>query len=341
MLNLLSSVYGFGARLRRKLYTSGIKKAKKLPVPVVSIGNLSVGGTGKTPLTISLSKQLQKKGYRVCVLSRGYRRKSRGTAVVSDGKKIYVDWQEAGDEPFLIAAEGIPVVVSEDRYTAGIKALEYMDVDLFILDDGFQHFQLYRDADLLVVDAVKPFWEDRLLPAGRLREPPEFYRFAHFFVVNRFNRLKQEEKEKFLNSLKNFGKSYFFTEEKIEGIIDSKKVYGFDLLTGKDVGLFSGLGNNLQFFRLIEELSEKYSFKVINRVQFPDHYSYESFKLPEFPKIWLTTEKDIIKLPLSERNRIFAVKYRLEVDTNLIDILEKKIFYEKDKNGRTQEQKNV
>ncbi|WP_456384715.1 tetraacyldisaccharide 4'-kinase [Persephonella sp.] len=334
MLYFISKLYGLGAYLRRKLYDTGIKKQKKLNIPVISVGNLSAGGTGKTPFTIFLAKKLQEKGYRVCVLSRGYRRKSRGTLLVGDGKNILCSWEEAGDEPFLIASEGIPVVVSESRYEGGIRAIESIKPDIFILDDGFQHFQLYRDVNILLIDATKPFWKDSLLPAGLLREPPEFYRYADLFVVNRFSRLSQEEQKEFLSKIQSYKKPFFITEESIQGLTDRESVYPLDILTGKNTGVFSGLGNNTQFFQFVENLGKKYGFDVAKKVSFPDHFDYREFRLPEGPLYWITTEKDLIKIPGSiiKGHNILAVKYSLGLKEEDYRDLEKIIFSEKIKN---------
>ncbi len=321
MLNIVSNIYEKLAVIRRKLYYKGILKQKKLPVPVISIGNLSVGGTGKTPLTIFTAKKLQEKGYRVCVLSRGYRRKSRGTVIVSDGKSVFVPWEKAGDEPYLMAKNNIPVVVSHSRYEAGIKALNSFPVDVFLLDDGFQHFQLYRDLDILVVDATKPFWEDKPLPAGRLREPAEFYRFADIIVVNRLNRAKNSEKV--LEFLKNSEKQLFISEEKIESITDLKESKNLNFLKGKEVGAFSGLGNNQQFFQTVKELSKKVGFTISRFISFPDHYDYRKLALPG-KQLWLTTEKDIIKISQKqiEKDNIFALKYSIHLPEDFIKYLE-------------------
>jgi tetraacyldisaccharide 4'-kinase len=334
MLKLLSEIYGSLAKGRRYLYEKGLIKKRKLPVPVISIGNLSVGGTGKTPLTIFIAQKLIEKGYSVAVLSRGYKRKSRGTVIVRDREKILADWTEAGDEPFLMAKNGIPVVVSESRYEAGIKAVEKINPDTVILDDGFQHFQLHRDVNILVVDATQPFWEDSLLPAGRLREPPEFYRYADIIVINRLEKVK--DKKKIISKIEETGKDFFVSREKIESLTDLEKSYPLDILSGKNVGIFSGLGNNSQFFSTAENISKDLGFGITEKISYPDHYDYKQLNLSEKPDFWLTTEKDIIKIRQEDikKYRILALQYTLELDSEFINYLEKRIFYEKVKNGR-------
>jgi len=337
-MNLLwrpvSLLYGSAAYLRRKFYQIGLKEKKSLPVPVVSIGNLSVGGTGKTPFTIFFAKSLQQKGYKVCVLSRGYKRKSKGIIVIPPERAGLVGWEKTGDEPYLIAKEGIPVVVGSNRFEAGKKALSELKPDIFLLDDGFQHFQLHRELDILLVDATRPFWKDRLLPAGKLREPVSFYKYADVLIVNRMGRLDRKEQESIIRYLKQSGKRFYFTEERIEGLYDGKDLSNLSILENKKVGVFSGLGNNEQFFKLISEMEKRYNFKVMKKVPFPDHYNYRTINLPENLDMWITTEKDIIKISreLIKAKNIYALKYTLSLDKQAVDSLEKMIFYEELKN---------
>ncbi len=319
LLWVLSKVYGFLATLRRFLYDSGIIKQKQLPKPVISIGNLSVGGTGKTPTTIFTAKKLQEKGYKVCVLSRGYKRKTDKLVIAE--KPENTSYEEIGDEPYLMLKKGIPVAVYKDRYIAGLKAMEKLNPDIFILDDGFQHFQLYRDVDVLLVDATKPFWEDKLLPLGRLREPPQFYIYADCFVITRSHLI--ENNENFYKRLEEFKKPYFIAKEKIENIIDTTgKLYRLEFLKGKEVIVFSGLGNNEQFFKTVENLSKQVGFYVKEFISLPDHYDYKDFSFNE-KDLYLTTEKDLIKI---NRNNVFALVYEIEIEKEYIDFIFKKIF---------------
>ncbi len=300
-------IYSLLAKLRRELYEKNFIKKKKLPKPVISVGNLSVGGTGKTPFTIYLSKLLQKYGYKVCVLSRGYRRKSKGTILVSDGKNIFVNWQESGDEPYLIALNNIPVVVSSSRYEAGLKALENFDVDIFILDDGFQHFQLYRDFDILLVDARKPFWEDKPLPFGRLRESVETYKYADILVVTK----AKNESKKLIQKLKTFEKPFFFAKEVSNRITDFENEYPLNFLNGKEIFVFSGLANNEQFFDYVANIAKQIGFKITGFKGFKDHFDYEKFSLPK-ANFYLTTEKDLVKIK-NKLKGVYALKYQFKL----------------------------
>ena len=162
-------------------------KAQTLPCPVISVGNIAVGGTGKTPAVIAIAGHLQKAGLRVAILLRGYKREARaGITVVSDGRQVYASAKESGDEAYMMAhcLSGVPIIVGRERYLAGQIALERFNVDVLLLDDGFQHRQLRRDVDILTVPVTHPFGDPpRLLPAGTLREPPAALRRADIILL--------------------------------------------------------------------------------------------------------------------------------------------------------------
>ena len=187
MLALLSFGYGGLVRLRNAGYTRGLLRTERLPCRVVCVGNLTVGGTGKTPTVIALGAALSTSGSRVCVLLRGYRREGKGVRVVSDGGKVLLGWREAGDESILLARSlpGVPVIVGGDRVAAGRLAVERFRAEVILLDDGFQHRRLHRDVDLVLLDAMDPFGGEWLLPRGRLREPISAAGRAQAMLVTR------------------------------------------------------------------------------------------------------------------------------------------------------------
>jgi tetraacyldisaccharide 4'-kinase len=165
-MNPLAHVFGAGVRVRNRLYDRGIFRARRLQGPTISVGNLSVGGSGKTPFILLLGELLKARGIRFDVLSRGYGRQTRGVLLVEPGGAA----RDFGDEPLLIARKlGVPVVLGEDRYEAGVFAENRFGPHLHLLDDGFQHRALARDFDIVLVTPDDA--RDRLLPAGRLREP--------------------------------------------------------------------------------------------------------------------------------------------------------------------------
>jgi tetraacyldisaccharide 4'-kinase len=179
----LSAIYRGISSLHRCLYSSGVLASHRLPRPVVSVGNLTAGGGGKTPLTMWLAGKLMDSGVKVAVLTRGYGRIHGGLRIVEERDT----WEDVGDEPVLMASKirGATVGVAKDRFLAGTKILENRDVDLFLLDDGFQHFSLDRDLDIIVVDGKMRFGSGRLLPAGILREPMSRLKDADLIVVTK------------------------------------------------------------------------------------------------------------------------------------------------------------
>jgi tetraacyldisaccharide 4'-kinase len=177
-MNPLSSIFGLSVTIRNTLYDRGVFKARKLHGPVVSVGNISVGGSGKTPFVIALGELLISRGIRFDVLSRGYGRKTRGVALVDRSGSA----EEFGDEPLLIARKlNVPVAIGENRLEAGLFVENEFGPQLHILDDGFQHRGLARDFDIVLLNPDDS--SDRLLPAGRLREPIVSLRRAHAVVL--------------------------------------------------------------------------------------------------------------------------------------------------------------
>src|ERR671922_408481 len=178
-MNPLASIFGAGVRLRNTLYDRGTLPVRRLQGPTISVGNLSVGGSGKTPFVLLLGELLKARGVKFDVLSRGYGRQSRGVLLVDAGGSS----RDFGDEPLLIARRlEVPVVLGEDRYEAGVFAETKFGLQLHILDDGFQHRALARDFDIVLVTPDDA--RDRLLPAGRLREPMSSLRRADAVVLS-------------------------------------------------------------------------------------------------------------------------------------------------------------
>ncbi len=184
----LAVVYGLGARLRRGLYVNELLLPKHLPARVVSVGNLTVGGTGKTPVTACLTHFFQDAGKKVAILSRGYGGHNRGVTCISDGEKIYQKPPQVGEEAYWLARTlpGAAVYTGASRYEAGKLAWEQFKPDIFLLDDGFQHFQLHRDLDLVLLDAAQPFGNGHLLPRGILREPKSALAAAQVLILTRY-----------------------------------------------------------------------------------------------------------------------------------------------------------
>lgn len=181
-MNALERLYYMGYK-----YKTGrdVRKQKRLPLPVISVGNITTGGTGKTPAVVALAAEAARRGLRPCVLTRGYGGKLRGPIMVGSAHTA----REVGDEPLLMAGllHDTPVIKCADRYTGGMFALDTLESspELFILDDGFQHRRVYRDIDIVLVSALSPFGGGRLLPMGRLREPLQELARASVFVITK------------------------------------------------------------------------------------------------------------------------------------------------------------
>lgn len=185
----LSFVYGAAVKIRFALYRKGIFKTQTVGVPVISVGNITTGGTGKTPLVEWIAKNLSARRQRVCVLTRGYRRTNPSERlVVSDSTQIVCDVTQSGDEAMMLAESLLgeaAVVCDADRVAAARWAVQNLDADVLILDDGFQHLRIARDLDIVTVDATNPWGNGRLLPTGILREPVGNLKRADCIIVTR------------------------------------------------------------------------------------------------------------------------------------------------------------
>ena len=189
----LGALYSLATRLRLALYRRGALRTYKIGPPVISVGNITTGGTGKTPLVEWVARAAAGEGQRCCILTRGYGRADASRRVlVSDGERVLADAREGGDEPRLLAEALLnvaAVVADADRVAAARWAVEHLKSDLFILDDGFQHQRIARDLDLVTIDATNPWGGGRLLPRGRLREPLRGLARADLIVITRAEQL--------------------------------------------------------------------------------------------------------------------------------------------------------
>jgi tetraacyldisaccharide 4'-kinase len=264
----MSRLFGAFVGIRSALYDRGYLRPRRLRHPVISVGNLTVGGTGKTPLVIALAEALAASGRRPVVLSRGYRRQSRGVVVVSRGHGPEVGWEEAGDEPFLIARRvpGAAVVVGADRFGAGRRAEEHDLGDVFLLDDGFQHRQLARDLDLVAVDPADWAGPDRLLPGGRWREPKEALGRADAALVSEGSSARAPQLDV---------PAFSFTTH-AEGIVRNGVLEPLSGFAGQRVVAFAGIAKPERFFDALEGAG----LELAARVRFRDHHRYRERRHP-------------------------------------------------------------
>ena len=308
LLLLISLCYGGGVKLRRALYGSGIMGGKKLPCKVISVGNLTLGGTGKSPMTVFLAKRIQQMGYQVVVCSRGYGgRASQKGGIVSDGNHCLMAPEDAGDEPVMMAAKlkEIPVVVGKDRYRAGKMALRQFRPDVLVLDDAFQHLRLKRDINLLLMDSRHPFGNGYLFPRGVLREPASAISWGDAIILTRSNAACGEDPDHvplkppgWHDNLPLFRTSHV---PKIYRVIKGKQIAANpDILTGQRVLAFSGIARNDDFKQTIKKLG----CELAGFLDFPDHYWYSDGEIQQISsmrtkagaKYIMTTEKDFARI---------------------------------------------
>jgi len=298
-----AALYQIGARARRGLYRKGWLKSRHLPAPVISVGNLTVGGTGKTPVTAYLARLFQEQRLRVAILSRGYGGRRTEVTCLSDGKRLYYQPPEVGEEAFWLARSlpGVPVYTAPGRYAAGVAAWRNHRPDLFVLDDGFQHFQLARDLDIVLLDADRPFGNDRLLPAGPLREPLNTLGEADIAILTRYDKSRHQ------NRLWDLKKAYPHLEVYTAAIEPTSawrfpggEEHPLEALHQLPALAFAGLARPLVFENTLSTLgTDLRGFRV-----FPDHYAYSAADLDDLVQkarergagALITTSKDWARL---------------------------------------------
>jgi tetraacyldisaccharide 4'-kinase len=328
-LYLLSLLYGWTTRTRSFFYSFGLLKSKALPCPVICVGNITVGGTGKTPLVMALTKRLSEKGIPLAILSRGYKRKKTSMSLVSDGQTILLSPEESGDEPYLMAKvlRGIPVLVGQNRFVNGQRALKRFGVRGILLDDGFQHLQLHRDLNILLVDSQIGFGDHHLLPRGILREPLDHLRRAHLFLLTKVENLEAcQSLEKQIHQIHPTS-PIFHSHYQPLGLISPRGEWeDLDSMKGKEALALSGIVN-VDYFTL---LLRKCGVKIVSEASFPDHHLFHLKDLVSIEeKIkevdWIvTTEKDMVKLEKLNLHHLSIRALRIEMK-----IWEEEDFYKR------------
>lgn len=302
-LAVCSVLYGAGSIFRPWLYSRGVFKKKSLPGFVVSIGNITAGGTGKTPAVSMIAKWAQGRGYRVAILSRGYGgRYSDKVLEVSDGNSLKADPVKAGDEPYLLAKKltGIPLIISKRRYLAGSFAHERYGSDFFILDDGFQHLELHRDLNIMLIDAATPFGNGHLLPWGPLREPISQLARADVFIFTRASHHGCKVPVFFSQKFPSI--PIFYADHLPSDIVfpHSSEVHEPRLITDKPVLAFAGIARPELFRKTLSRLGAE----VVYFRGFKDHYPFGRNDIQAMIQIkertgaryLLTTEKDWMRI---------------------------------------------
>ncbi|CAG1065012.1 tetraacyldisaccharide 4'-kinase [uncultured bacterium] len=315
LLYPLSVVYGFAVRTRALLYGLNVLPSYRLSRKVISVGNITVGGTGKTPVTIFLAEFFRKNGKKAAVLSRGYKGSARGVAIVSDGKEVLLSPAEAGDEPYLMATrlKGLPVVTCADRVKGGEFIIERFSPDVIILDDAFQHIRLKRDVNIALIDSAEGFGAGYLLPRGILREPVSALRRADFALVK-----GGPPKGREWEALQKYSVPCISFTYRASAFYDIETGEEFEVsaFAGKKAVPVCGIANPASFLDTLSGLGVKLARPLV----FPDHHAYEEKELSAIEKagaeagLVLTTEKDGVKL----KDALSGVKvYALRIDAVL------------------------
>jgi tetraacyldisaccharide 4'-kinase len=298
---LAASAYELGTKARKLAYDNGLIKSVRIDRPVISVGNITAGGAGKTPLTILLVERLQSMGLRVCVLSRGYGAQEPPKdrpRIVCDGHDILVDAARSGDEPQMIAQKTMAsVVIYPSRVEAAQLALDALEPDVFVLDDGFQHWQLERDLNILVMDAREPIGNGELLPAGPLRESPAAIERAHLIAINHGAEVADTLPPEFESWA-----PHFEVWMKPVEVCDFGADKGQDCegLKGEKVMLVSAIARAQRFKTTVENLGAT----VVKHQAYRDHYNISAGELQRDLRFAaqvgatavLVTEKDAARL---------------------------------------------
>ena len=308
LLEFASLFYGIGSGLKNILYDKAILKPKKVDAYVISVGNITTGGVGKTPVVSQIAKFFINNGEKTAIISRGYGGKlsNKNINVISDGKKIFYNAKLAGDEPFWLAenTKEAVVITSKNRYKAAELAIKKFGVTKIILDDGFQHRKLYRDLDIVLTDSKMGFGNEKLLPAGPLREGMEaFSRIDRLVVVSKdLDHTRAEKLAKIMSKKMKVSSTVCYTEP--DYIYNIKS--GEHLPKNTEISAIFAIGQPQQFYNFLCD------YKIKQTIDFDDHHSYREEEIPKGAVV--TTEKDAVKMINFERNDIYALKLKTNIN---------------------------
>ena len=332
LLTAVSKLYFLGVQTRLFLFNRGLLRSHSLGVTVISVGNVTLGGTGKTPVVERLARELRDGGRKVAILTRGYKRKTpffkrllrSGLAdepkVVSDGSRVLVNPTEAGDEPYMLAKnlDGVFVVVGKNRVKSGNHAIRKLGADTLILDDGFQYLPLRRKHDIVLIDCTNPFGNGALIPRGTLREPLKNLRRANHLMLTKSNGNMDElrrqvkafnDKAEIIETRHNpkYFEELYTTFRKDLDFIQSKKIF-----------VISAIARPESFEGILKELGAD----IAKHFRFLDHHRFtyeeveEIFSRARAEKVdaIITTEKDAVRMPVMGKYRIPVYFLRVSIE---------------------------
>lgn len=327
-----SWLYQAGLEVYLQPYGLGIRKRHKLPCRVVSVGNLTFGGTGKSPAVRAICRKLVARGMKPAVLSRGHGgRLCRVGAIASDGRKRMLDAMDCGDEPALLAdaLSGVPVAIGKNRIRMGSEVVERFRPDVMVLDDGMQYWQLHRDVEVVLVNAAAPFGTGQVMPAGTLREPVRGIRRADVVVVTGVEAVERERADSLAERLSSMAPraEVFFARRLASALIDGEtgERTSTEKLQGMSVVAVSGIANPASFEATVAGCGAE----IRERMRFGDHCSYseEQVKIVENAlkssgaEAVVTTAKDAVKLRLNIPRYVLDMELHIEDVDRFIDIV--------------------
>jgi len=327
---LVSLVFGWMVSLRVRRWRAG-GRARRVQAEVVSIGNLTVGGAGKTPVAIHITRFLREAGVRTAVLSRGYGRTSDGLVEVADSERVLTDAARGGDEPLLLARScpGVPVVVARDRASAAEHAVARFGAQVVVLDDGFQHLRLHRGLDVVVLDATAPYGNGYLLPRGPLREGREALRRAGLVWISKADQASAQDVDVLrAEALALTGREPVVAAYRVVDVLDGGGgSLGPTALQGCRVLLVAGLARPGSFRRTLESCGAT----VVAEMVFPDHHRFTEQEITNIlsrtraagADALALTEKDAVRLPsLDSEVRVVRIESKiLSGESSLREVL--------------------
>jgi len=294
-----SRIYGFVVKTRIFFYRKGILKSFRLPVPVISVGNITMGGTGKTPVVEYIAKYLQGKNKKIAILSRGY------AANIRQENSLSIN--SICNDEYLLFKENIPDIpnlLNKDGVKSGLEAIKHFQAEYLLLDDGFQHLRLARDLDIVIIDALNPFGYEHVVPRGMLREPLEELKRADMIILTHVDQCNHDKIEFIIERLRKIVRDIPVVETihkptRLESIIGSESVE-ITYLHDKKVFAFCAIGNPVSFRKSIESLGAE----LLGFHEFSDHHLYTPSELRELnieaqkiaPDAIIITQKDKVKI---------------------------------------------
>lgn len=312
-LDCLSVLYGWGVTQKYRSFQTHPEKQIHVDAVVISLGNITVGGTGKTPMACFMARRLQQCGYRTALLNRGYRSNvENDTALMSDGSQIFLTAADGGDEAYLMARSlpGVPVLVGRQRVRSARRAVFDFHTQVILLDDGFQHWQLARDLDIVLIDAANPFGNGRVLPGGILREPMVQLRRAGLCIITKADQCCRRDMAALYDTIRRYNQQAPIAE----AVHQAKWCIPFHywnmmkntdrsdkcLPKGKAVIAVSALGNPASFEHTVTAMG----YHLVDSIRYDDHYQYTDKDMDKLAAqavqagaVLITTEKDAVKLP--------------------------------------------